>query len=571
MESRRVIAKDLQSRCKFTRDIPIQRSLKSLDMNRVSHWWKVRAISGVLAFLLSGQDLCAHEPHSAATYEITPSVELALSTRQIQLQILDDATGKPTPAQFRLEVDGEPFLPPALSKAGIRFTSIHTAKKQRATLLYSRGTEPVVFEVPDGGRKLSVLVTKGYEFLPETHKVEIQAGQTQIEIRLRRWIDLTAEGWYGADEHLHYERLSVDQDADWHTMLEADGLGQGFFMVLKGGNLPGTWAQQYAYGKHGIATREHGMLIPGEEFRGSAQGHNNLLGLGEIFEPITVGGNLPNWPSMHDALVFARQTGGIGGPAHGGTFGKASTVYLDALLGASEFVEVANTHLYELDPWYDLLSCGVHLPPVAGTDLPNFPYREPWQPFFGETRTYVRLDDPADFEDWKQALRNHEVFVSSGPMIRLSLDRTDLPEAGGEVLLNAEVSSPRSIQELEVVCNGKALELPVERSLEEGIHRLTIRQSMRVAQSSWFAARAKGERKTLLWARSGHLQHEFAHTAATIVSVGGKPVRVKEAVTKVSEALRVQADWYRENGKFSSDAERDKMLERFQLAEEKLQ
>ena len=56
----------------------------------------------------------------------------------------------------------------------------------------------------------------------------------------------------------------------------SEALDQACFMVLKGGNLRGTWAQQFGYGEKGIGSRAGRLLVPGEEFRGTAQGHNNL-------------------------------------------------------------------------------------------------------------------------------------------------------------------------------------------------------------------------------------------------------------------------------------------------------
>ncbi len=82
-----------------------------------------------------------------------------------------------------------------------------------------------------------------------------------------RWINLQAEGWHAADEHLHYERTDPRHDNDWLTMLDADGLSHAHFLVLRGGNLPGIWAQQFAYGKAGEATDGKRLIRPGEEYR----------------------------------------------------------------------------------------------------------------------------------------------------------------------------------------------------------------------------------------------------------------------------------------------------------------
>ncbi len=535
-------------------------------------------------------DADAHEPtgHAAATYEISAPAELqnaAPGRRLVELQITGE-NGENAPARFSLEADGKPFVPESLNAAGIRFTSIHTSKKQRETVLFSRGTGPVRFQIPAETGELRIHVTKGYEFLPLTRKISTPASDpVEITLTPQRWIDLAADDWSSSDPHLHYERTSPKRDADWAAMMAADGLHQGFFMVLKGGNLPGIWAEQFAYGADGARAAGKQLLVPGEEFRGTAQGHNNLLGLGKVIQPISVGGlgapkHLPNWPAMHDVLRETRETGGIGGPAHGGTFGRASTVYLDALLGASEFVELANTHLYELGPWYDLLNCGVMLAPVAGTDLPNFPFREPWQPFFGEMRTYVKTSEPTKFEDWKRGVRAGKTFVTSGPIVRLRVggrglghEAAQLPAGGGEILVEAEMLGPRPLHKLEIVQNGRVIPVEIDKTREfEGlpVNRWTIRKKLRFEHSGWVAIRGEGEPKRTLWAKSGILKPAIAHTAAVPVLVGGEPIRDAETVATVREKLRQARAWYAEKGVFPDEAARGEMLALFDRALKKL-
>ena len=399
---------------------------------------------------------------------------------------------------------------------------------------------------------------------------------------LERWSDLSDRGWFAMDEHLHFERTESGMDPIWLEMIQADGLELAHFMVLKGGNFVGRWGQQRAYDETGVGKSEKALLIPGEEFRGTYQGHNNLFLPGSLIEPISVGGlgkppHPHHWPTSYSVLNKTREAGGIGGAAHGGTFGRASTATLDALLGASGFIELANTHLYRVNVWYRLLNCGVVLPPVAGTDLPNFPYRESWQPFFGETRTYVQAEDPTDYERWKSALESGRVFVSSGPMIDLKVNgqglgsTIELPAGGSTVEIEAEIASPQPIRLLEIVHNGSALKVESfgERG-DNGVYRHSIRHRLQVDRSCWLAARGEGSRKNLLWARTGILQYHMAHTAAIPVIVGDEPVRVSSDIEAVRAELKERQEKYRTEGSYPSDAERNHVLELFDRALEKL-
>jgi hypothetical protein len=67
---------------------------------------------------------------------------------------------------------------------------------------------------------------------------------------------------------LHYDRLDPTDDALWLSMLEADGLSAGHFMILKGGMVPGIWSLQFAYGPDGQASDGERLLGAGSGIPG---------------------------------------------------------------------------------------------------------------------------------------------------------------------------------------------------------------------------------------------------------------------------------------------------------------
>jgi hypothetical protein len=128
-----------------------------------------------LALIYSGIKLSAHESHSDRTYEITAPADPAAEARVIALDILDSESGERMPARFSIRIDGEVWTPLSLNEHGIRFTSIHARKKQRETVLYSRGTGPVRFAVPDEAAKVDIHVARGLQYRPETIEIEAVA------------------------------------------------------------------------------------------------------------------------------------------------------------------------------------------------------------------------------------------------------------------------------------------------------------------------------------------------------------------------------------------------------------
>lgn len=505
----------------------------------------------------------------------------------LRLSIVDAATGKPTPARFGLEVDGKTFYSETLGQHGLRFVSIHESKNQRYVVAYARGTGTLEVALPADARRVRVFAAKGFEWLPVEDKGDVTDGRAEITLELERWADLSKEGWLPADEHVHYDRLEKAGDRDWLTMLAGDGLTHAHFMVLKGGKIPGIWARQYAYGSEGEGSDGERLIRSGEEYRDSAQGHINLLGIKEVIEPISTGGlGTPpvreNYPPLLDVFTKARALGGLGGVAHGGSLGRHPTAIVDTVLGGVDFFEIGNAHLYSPELWYSLMNCGYHLPPAAGTDLPNYPFRDEWQPFLGSMRMYVKTGGRVDFAAWKRAVSQGNVTVTSGPLLSLSIngrgpgETIKLPQGGGEITIKADLSTPIGLRKFEIVQNGDVIESTIVKKRDGPVHRWAVEQRVHVGESSWFAARGEGvpiraledsvERKAE-WIETDAV----AHTAAIRVLVGDEPIRSKNDAQALIKTLRTQQEYYRRNGRYAKGDDRLRVLALFERAVRELE
>lgn len=522
-----------------------------------------------------------HEGHRAATYRVTASADDVATQTHLRLRVQDADSGQLIAARLTLTVDGQDYVPPRLGPHGLRFVSRHQRRRQQFVAIYTRGSGEVFIPLPPDAERGTVTATRGFEFIPGSTPFEVRDGVARAEVSLRRWIDLQAEGWHAADEHLHYERTDSAHDADWLTMLDADGLSHAHFLVLKGGNLDGVWADQFAYGPTGQADNGKQLIIPGEEYRDKQQGHINLLGISEVIPPISTGGigrpKVPfNYPPLLDVFRRTHELGGIGGPAHGASFSRNSTALLDTILGEVDFFEIANSHLLSTDVWYDLLSCGFLVPPVAGTDLPNFGFRDAWQPFFGEVRTYVRTGDEHSFDAWKAGIRRGETFVTSGPIIRVTVNgvgaggTVELPQEGGDLEIVAELASTRPLTDFRIIVMGEPLPVEHSRSHADGIHRLTVRHRLRVTESCWVAARGLGEPKTAIERGLNRKQAVMAHTGIVAVLIGGRPVRSAAAIESVGRQLAEQMEYYRSHAVYERAEHRLRFVDLFERAMQKL-
>lgn len=514
----------------------------------------------------------AHEPvpvsHHFTTGKEPDGPKLILDIRELP-------TGQSSAARFSLEVDGLPHTPDWVDEKGILFTSIHLRGNNRSSVQFSKGIGPVRVSVPKGAKTLSVSVAKGFEYLPAKKTVQIQGEETKVSIGLKRWVNLKNDGWIAIDEHLHFDRLDPEDDKLWFSMFEADGLAAGHFMVLKGGMTPGVWARQFKYGKEGRRTDGHRILIPGQEYRDTQQGHINLLGLDEVILPYSTGGMgtpavVENYPPLSEVLKLTQVRNGLAGVAHGGTLGQYSTSLADAVLGAVNFWEVSNGFIYNTENWYRLMNCGIFLPIVAGTDLPNSPFRDSWQPMFGAVRTYVNSGGEISFESFRTSLKAGRSFISGGPLIDFKINEVTmgetlrLPHGGGVVRVRATLQSPLPLRDLVVVQGGKDLDLEISKRTIDGIYRWSIESDLNITQSSWVSVWGKGTRI------EAQNIDAMAHAGVIKVIVGDEPIESSADAEALIKSFKERKAWYQENGKYETDIQRRNALSGWDKAISKL-
>ena len=137
----------------------------------------------------------------------------------LQLTLVDEASGRPTPArvelldaqgqgyvaQDALPIDGDCIdrdipadytLERAIAVMSKQFVNPYTKTVQ----FYSEGKS--FLTLPPGDYRL--IVRKGPEFQLQKRNVHINSEETvNLTVQMSRWINLPAEGWYSADDHLH--------------------------------------------------------------------------------------------------------------------------------------------------------------------------------------------------------------------------------------------------------------------------------------------------------------------------------------------------------------------------------
>lgn len=393
---------------------------------------------------------------------------------------------------------------------------------QPDSAFYVSGT--FALDLPAG--QYQMVLTKGLEYLDQSHTIRIEAGQTfRQTCRMARWINMPAQGWYSADDHIHIRR-SPREDSLLLDWIRAEDVHVG--VLLRMGDFWETYYPQYAWGEKGIYQRGIHLLTSGQEDpRTPELGH--ALGLGAS-DKVRFPKEYYFYDKVFDQL---HELGGLTGYAHQAeTFHGYRGLTLDGLRGKVDVLELlqfcAAAEPLQTDHYYHLLDLGYPVTAVAGSDFPWCGKDHDHGPVertahIGNARFYSYLGGPLSYTRWKDALRAGHTFVTSGPILAFTVnqhfpgDRLNVRK-GTTLSIRAEAyghATQVQLQRLEIVGHGKVLasvqanDKEPSRNRTQSSANLSLELKLPVNGGIWLAART--------YAGPG----QAAHTTPIYVSVDG--------------------------------------------------
>ncbi len=347
-------------------------------------------------------------------------------------------------------------------------------------------TRSIRMRVPTG--QYAVRAFKGIEYRVAKREAEIRRNETTaLTIRLERWIDMPAVGWYSADDHLHIARPNARFDDTIARWMQAEDLHVANLLQMGLAHSIHI-TPQYSFGQPSIYQLKGTMLASGQENpRTHVLGHSITLGASKWLD-------FSNTYLQYDRVWReARREGGISGFAHWGIGGadEGMAVWIPERL--LDFLEVFGFGLPYYDSWYEVLNLGVRMTPTAGTDYPCS------QSIPGRERFYTRVDGPLTYTAWLEGVRRGHTFITNGPILDLRIndigvgDELDLTGPGtvnveGRVRFDPDRDD---IKTLELVRGGDVIYSISERTRPGEIH---LRMQLPVRESVWLALRASGEK-----------------------------------------------------------------------------
>ena len=444
------------------------------------------------------------------------------------LSVRTRADGRPTGTRIHLAAADGKFYAPDDAYARLSARGDH--------VFHTAGAFTV--EVPAG--RVELTVVKGFEFHPAAVTAEVAAGgATELTVDLDRMTDMAAAGWYSASTHVHgnyggnlqnsLENLIMmseaeDQDIVLHQVANKDNRVLDHQHFEPGG------------GAHSASTPAHPVVV-GQEYRPPFYGHVFMFGLRDhLISPFTTGyeGTAIEslYPSNTDMFRKAKAQGATVGYVHAfageddpldGNLGGGKGFIVDAALGTTDAVEWSDAARAGFYPLYAVWNNGLRIAATGGEDSISDLHRSK---LVGSIRTYVHTGARGlDVDAWFEEMKAGRAFVSSGPLVELTIDgrmpgeEVALPAGGGEVRIAGRVRSVTPLDRVFLVCGGETV---VEAPLGVGGRSAAFTVSRRVTGSGWCHLRAEGAPADRFPMDVAYVQ---AFTNPVWLRVGGQPVR----------------------------------------------
>lgn len=390
---------------------------------------------------------------------------------------------------------------------------------------YADGT----FDIDLSPGDYSITISKGMEYVDQHHTFRVTAAPGPAHTyTIARWINMAAQNWYSADDHIHIRRSPREDDLLLKWII-AEDINVG--VLLKMGDFWATYYDQYAWGQKGVAQQGNYLLTSGQEDpRTPEVGH--ALGFGAA-DKVRYPDEYYYYDKVFDRL---HQLGGVAGYAHQAeSFHGYRGLMLDGLRRKIDVLELLQFCVSQ-DPlqtrhYYHLLDLGYAVTAVAGSDFPwcgkdhDGDTRDE-KGRIGNARFYTFISSPFSFTTWRNAVRGGHTFVTSGPMLTLTVNNklpgdTVYLKRGSTININAQAyghTQQVPLERLELVAHGKVIATATPAKGGSSA-TLSLQKQLTVDHGMWLALRA--------YAGPG----QAAHTTPVYVSVGKAGFHNPETLT----------------------------------------
>ncbi len=453
--------------------------------------------------------------HSAAVVATALAIATSASaaTGRVEVHVVDAGTSQPLPARLVLKTSDGQFPGDRIGCAATRWPNIEA----HGIFIDGSGT----FEVPPGSTSISA--AHGAQFDLDAVTVEVKPGETaKVELKLKRIVDLRANGWVGGDAHVHMihgENQRTTSYQDVATTCAAGGLD--FVSVCQEYVGAGTLELDgYRAACDAVSTDNFRMFL-GAERPKSILGHQALIGAAD---PFVIAEDPPYFASARvihaqgGASFYVHPVRYYPGKQHAGKWldfpgtNLARELVFDAYCGPSFdglsvlSDEPANSAAHAL--WFNLLNRGFFVPVLADGDACfDRPLLGEKAPGFWTTYFYIGPGAAVTEQTVSEALREGRTVATTGPLLEFEIDGqrsgATLPSDGSahtaritahhhRHAMTLESTDRRSgqsvgVRRVELIRNGEII-----RTWEPQAADVRLEHTVKETGECWYAVRALG-------------------------------------------------------------------------------
>ena len=488
------------------------------------------------------------------TLLVACSMSKAENVTLLNGQIVDANSGKLLACRIYIcDENGQWYFPRSASPNGsaIVYQKQNWVNKNSIEMHTTLSADPFTIRLPSG--KYKITVERGKEYFPQIKSVNIGSESVKLVIPLKRWIDMAELGWYSGDTHVHRTLEELP------NVQLAEDLNVSFpllYWVTKAFQPPSTGDKSINRKIQPsliVIDKTHVIYPLNTEYEiFSVNGKNHTLGaffvlnhksvLQEGVPPVVSiaeksrqeGGLLEldkhNWPwsmmlvPIMNIDLFELANNHLWRTEFAfSQFGEAPPEFMEVETDMKGFTERGWIE-YGFNNYYVLLNCGFNLRPTAGTASGVHPVP------LGFGRVYVKIESGFDYDMWIQGLNEGHSFITTGPMLFVTINSFDpghvFCQSAENTATYSVVGTAKSIYPLEcieIVVNGRVAKTVETENVEmpSGAYSSRVNENINVVTSSWIAIRCF-ERRT-----DGRFR--FAHTSPFHVRVEGKPLQARKA------------------------------------------
>ena len=438
----------------------------------------------------------------------------------VHTTVIDDETDKPVPCRIHYRsLTGVPYAPHGHhahvnSNLGTWHIDVGgDVRLGQISYAYIDGT--CQGWLPRG--EVIVDIARGYEYEPIRRRVAIRPGQRELSFRLKRWSNMNRPRYFSGDTHVHF--LSTQ---GCHLEGRCEDVNVVNLLQSQWGNLF-TNTEEFT-GQPSVTSDGWNIVYASQENRQHMLGHLSLLGLKKPVMPWCTGG--PAEAELGGSLETTLSAWADECHAQDGTViiphlpAPNCEVATLVATGRADAAEMLVHHEYNHNEYYRYLNCGYKLPLVGGTDkmTADVPV--------GICRTYCHIppNEAFNYENWCKALRSGNTFMTSGPMLRFTVNGQPIGSTialsgnGGTVEIEASADCIFPIHTLQIVQQGRVVAGTNEVN---GTRSLKLKTKLKIEGHTWLAARCAGPDYAAVPHHDGWRRGIFAHTSPIYISVGG--------------------------------------------------